>query len=412
MKNILVLVDSIDVDDSSGAKANVALILNLKKAGFNVKVYHYSYKKVEIEGVACFLINEIKWNLLYILSRSQRVFTRITGISIHRIVENWLGFSFTYFNDVKSILKRLKGVKFEFDLVLTLSKGASFRTHYAVLKYPKFHNKWMAYVHDPYPFHCYPPPYEWIEPGHENKERFFREVSKKAKYSAFPSLLLKEWMGDYFPNFLNTGIVIPHQNASFDAGKVYSLPYFDTSKFNLLHAGNLMKQRAPEGLIKGFKLFLERNPDAEKNAKLLLIGNASYHEKALQEAQEEIPQIFVFKTNKSFSEIQFLQHKATVNIILEARSQISPFLPGKFPHCVNTNKPILLLGPVNSETKRLLGEAYPYWAEIDAVDDIANNIKKLYTLWKENKKALQLNRPDLERYISDVFLKDILTNLK
>ncbi|MFI1772220.1 UDP-glycosyltransferase [Thalassobellus citreus] len=412
MKNILVLVDSIDVDDSSGAKANVALILNLKKAGFNVTVYHYSYKNVEIEDLECFLINEIKWNLLYILSRSQRVFTRITGVSVHRLIENWLGFSFTYFNDVKSILKRLKGVKLEIDLVLTLSKGASFRTHYAVLKYPEFHNKWMAYVHDPYPFNCYPPPYEWIEPGHKHKERFFREVSKKAKYSAFPSLLLKEWMGNYFSNFLNTGIVIPHQNTNFDTSKAYPLPYFDSSKFNLLHAGNLMKQRSPEGLIEGFKLFLERNPNAKKNAKLSLIGNASYHEKALEEAQTEIAQIFVFKTNKSFLEIQFLQHKTAVNIILEAKSEISPFLPGKFPHCVNSNKPILLLGPVNSETKRLLGETYPYWAEIDAVDDIANNIKKLYTLWEENKETLQLNRPDLERYVSHGFLKEILTNLK
>ena len=40
IKRILVVVESIDVDDSSGSKANVALIKNLAKAGFELQVYH------------------------------------------------------------------------------------------------------------------------------------------------------------------------------------------------------------------------------------------------------------------------------------------------------------------------------------------------------------------------------------
>ena len=45
MKKILVIVDSIDVNDSSGSKANVALIQNLAACGFDVLVLHYTQKK-------------------------------------------------------------------------------------------------------------------------------------------------------------------------------------------------------------------------------------------------------------------------------------------------------------------------------------------------------------------------------
>jgi hypothetical protein len=40
--------------------------------------------------------------------------------------------------------------------------------------------------------------------------------------------------------------------------------YFDVSKFNVLHAGNLMKQRSPEGLIAGFQLFLLHYPKPKR----------------------------------------------------------------------------------------------------------------------------------------------------
>ena len=204
IKNILIVVDSIDVDDSSGSKANVAFIQNLHVIGHTITVLHYTRKEIHLENISCYSIPEKKWNLLYLLSRAQRLFTRYTKLNINPFIESLFGFSFTFFNDTNSIIKELKKEIFNPDLVLTLSKGASFRPHYALLKLPELHFKWMAYVHDPYPFHYYPRPYNWVEPGFQKKEDFFRAVSENAAYSAFPSLLLKEWVGSYFPNFLKT----------------------------------------------------------------------------------------------------------------------------------------------------------------------------------------------------------------
>jgi len=412
---ILVVVDSINIEDSSGSKANVALIHNLVEAGFEVLVYHYTLQNILLKGVNCFVIPEIKYSPLYFLSRFQRVLQRTFHLDLHQFLEGIFGFSFTFFNDTTSIAKALKKCTFQPDLVMTLSKGASFRPHYAVLKLPELHHKWLAYVHDPYPFHYYPRPYTWVESSYKQKEYFFSEVAEKAKFSGFPSQLLMEWMGSYFPHFLKTGVIIPHQNSKYDfsnSGVNIAFPdYFDATKFNLLHAGNLMKQRSPEGLIAGFKLFLVQNPEAKNDVKLILLGNASYHSKMLEEYQNGNPEIYIYNGNVDFNIVYNLQKSVSVNIILESKSEISPFLPAKFPHCVAANKVILSLAPYYSETRRLLGKDYEYWAEVDDVEIIASLINQMYQLWKQNPANLLLNRGDLAAYLSADYLKKTVLSL-
>lgn len=410
---ILVVVDSINIEDSSGSKANVALIHNLAEAGFEVLVYHYTLKKISLVGVTCFAIPEIKYSPLYFLSRMQRVFSRSFKVNLAPFLEQIFGFSFTFFNDTNSIIKALKKNKFQPDLVLTLSKGGSFRPHYAVLKSPELYNKWMSYVHDPYPFHFYPRPYTWVESSYKQKEKFVRKVSEKARYSVFPSQLLLEWMGSYFPDFIKTGIVIPHQNATYNLENSNFPDYFDVAKFNLLHAGNLMKQRSPESLIEGYKLFLTRNIEAQKHSKLILLGNASYHFRMLKAYQkDDNPGIYIYNGNVAFDIVYHLQKNASVNIILEAKSEISPFLPAKFPHCVEANKTILSLAPYYSETRRLLGNDYRYWTEADDVEGIASLIEEMYQLWKINPENLLLDRRDLEHYLSVDYLRGLIIGLE
>ena len=408
---ILVVAESIDIEDSSGSKANVALITNLKGAGFEILVYHYTRKNIKLEEINTIAIAEIKFSITYFFSRFQRVINRIFKINLVPYFENKFGFSFTFFNDVKSIAKALKKETFHPDLVLTLSKGASFRPHYAVLKLPELHSKWMAYVHDPYPFHYYPRPYNWVEPGYDKKEFFFREVSEKARYSAFPSELLKEWMSSYFSNFAKTGIIIPHQNAKYETQPSSFPSYFNISKFNLLHAGSLMKQRSPESLIKGFLLFLHQNPESQNDAKLILLGNASFHLEMLEEFQNKYPQLYIYPDNVPFNIVYQLQKNVSVNIILESKSEISPFLPAKFPHCVEANKMILSLAPYYSETRRLLGNNYEFWSETDNIDKIAFLIGELYQLWKQNPNNFLLNRTDLKEYLGIAYLKEVINNL-
>ncbi len=402
MKSILIVVESIDVEDSSGAKACVALIRNLKQCGYALKVFHYTRRDITLSGIECIAIPEKKWTIWYLLSKAQLILKRWFKVNLNTFFESKLGFSFAFFNDVKSIKYGLcKENSFNPDWVLTLSKAASFRPHMAVLKLPRLHKKWLAYVHDPYPMHCYPEPFNWFQPGYKQKEAFFREVSKKALYVIFPSQLLNKWMGQYFPEFLDNGIVIPHQASSEMVSEELPHPnWFQDESFTILHAGSLMKQRSPKGLVEGYQLFLNRNPAAKDNSQLLLLGQKSYFKDYLDKKNKEINSLYLSRGYVDFNTVLSLQNSVSVNVILEAKSDISPFLPGKFPHCIMANKPIIHLGPEKSETYHLLGIDYEYHANIDEVDKIATLIESLYLAWLKNNKTLQLNRPDLENYVS------------
>jgi hypothetical protein len=304
----------------------------------------------------------------------------------------------------------IKNLNSNFDLVITLSKGASYRTHAALLRCPEFHNKWLAFVHDPYPFHLYPPPYNWKEGGYKQKEVFFKEVSEKAAFSGFPSLLLKEWMSKFFPNFSATGFVLPHQNLPNKANSVAIPDYFNRDALTILHSGNLLDHRNPFFLIEGYKTFISKHPEATQNTQLLLIGDAAAHEPSLTKVCDSVPTIYKSKGYLPFKEVQVLQKHSTCLLILEAISIVSPFLPGKFPHYIQENKPIIHLGPKNSETRKLLGEDYKYSCPADNITEISNIITKLYTIWKTNTD-IKLDRPDLQHYCSKTYFLNQLETI-
>ncbi len=408
-KKILVVAESIDVEDSSGTKGRVALIKNLHKIGFDVRVYHYTRKDIQLAGISCHSINENRRSLLFFLSRTERYLRYWFDLKVHKPIEQLFGFSFTLLNDRNSITTALKRIKdFEPDLVVTLSKGGSFRPHHALLKLPEWHTKWMAYIHDPYPFASYPRPYDYVEPGHQQKRNFFLKVATSAKYAAYPSKLLAEWMESYFPALKGKAVIIPHQIDKVELHSSELPDYFKKDAFTIVHAGALMNARNPMGLIKAFRRFLTEVPDAAVHSQLLFIGAKSIYSREFQEIKKGLPQFFSSDSYLPFNETQEIQKNAAVNVILEAKGAISPFLPGKFPHYVSADKPILLLGPYYSESRRLLGADYLYWAEIDEIDKIAGHIENLYFQWKIDPTQLMLNRPDLEAYLSVKYLKQTI----
>lgn len=412
MKKILVVVDSIDSNHSSGSKANLAFIQNLALAGFGVKVLHYSNKEIPLSGIETQLISTQKLSITYFLSRFQRVFTRITKININPTVEKWFGFSFTFFNDVKSMhLALKKESETSYDWLLTLSYASSFRPHAAVLRQSRFHNKWLAYVHDPYPMHSYPRPYDWVEPGHQYKRNFFLKIAKYTKKVLYPSQYLAEWMEQYYEDLKNKRVIVPHQNYEQEANEIpVSSPYIDSNYFTLLHSGSLMDARNPFGLIKGYTQFIDENPEAKNDSKLIFIGIYSNFHQRIQKIQEDYPSLVLSDGYVDFTTTLEIQKRANVNIILEAIAYFSPFLPGKFTHCIQAQKPILLIGPYFSESRRLLGLDYKYWSENTDSFRIKTLITQLYLEWKDNKNGIYA-RPDLEYYLSKDHLKTIFDQL-
>ena len=406
-RRILVVAESINVDDSSGSKANVALIRNLKKVGYELLVLHYTRRDIKLDGIECLSVPENRFSLNFFLSRIQRKLQYWFNWNLAKYLEPEFGFSFTFFNDTKSIKEAIQKFSPEnFDLVLTLSKGASFRPHSALLQTPKFHSKWMAYIHDPYPFHYYPEPYRWSEPGFKKKIDFFKKVSEKCKWAAYPSLFLAEWMEEHFQLFEKKRVIIPHQ---LDQQKPLSnMPKYFKNEFVILHAGTLMKQRSPETLLLSYLEFLRKNPEAAKKSKLVFIGNYSYHKSTLLKYQSTIPSLDLYP-NLPYIDALGMQNNASVNVILEFEGNLSPFLPGKFPHCVNAEKPILHMGPKKSECRRILGEDYSFSVEVENVPKITKTIENLYEKWNLGQNQMTWN--NIKFYLSEANLKQKIESI-
>ncbi|RMA57980.1 glycosyltransferase family protein [Ulvibacter antarcticus] len=406
---ILAVVESIDVNDSSGTKVNMAMINSLRQLGYEVTCLHYTRKDIKINGIECIAAEERKASIFFILGRIQRLLFRWFKIQIGERVDRVLGFSFGFFNDSKSIENAIKKHSpKDFQMIWTLSKGNSYRTHRAVLSLPAWHDKWYSCVHDPYPQQLYPRPYNYIPRGYREKRRFFLKMTQKAKRIVLPSLVLKEWLQSYYPAMEGKSLIIPHQIVNFEMHAVDLPHYFNKDNFNLLHAGNLLDLRDPKPLVEAFELFLKKTPEAISDAKLLFLGGESVFTKYMLEQSKELPQLYVSNGYVAFEETYRMQQLAVVNIILEAKSEISPFLPGKFPHCITADAPILLVGPYYSECKRLLGNDYPYKFDFDEIEKIAATLKNLYNQWKLGSEKVRLNRPDLEKYLSLDYFKAVL----
>ena len=71
---------------------------------------------------------------------------------------------------------------------------------------------------------------------------------------------------------------------------------------------------------------------------------------------------------------------------------------------------ILVLSPKRSETRRLLGHSYPFWAERDNVEQISLIIDDAYNKWLLNLDN-ELNRDDLIHYMGPDQLKQTLEQL-
>lgn len=407
MTDFIVLVDDLDVDKTSGARANFAFISSLSRY-YKVTVYHYSRIQVFIDQVDLIQIPESKNSLYYFLSRLNRVLRRKTGFDFSRYYEGKFGFSLTFQDDLKNFTNILNFISNNcgFKILLTLSQGESFLPHFAMLKFPKLFNKWVANIHDPFPINYYPPSFAFEGLGSDIKTKKMEKVFQSSRFIIFPSLMLQYWMQEYYKIEPNKVRIIPHQicnitNRGNETNEVLKL--FDDYDFILLHAGNLLDQRDPQELISAFLSFKNEIKLKRRSVGLFFIGPISTRIfESIRKFQEKEDLYFI--SNKiSFLDSLELQNRASVNIILESDDELSPFLPGKVPHCIAAKKPILLIGPNISETRRLLGENYPFHSLPKNNERIKKLISKLYTEYK----GKEYNYPgDLHKY----FGSDRVTN--
>lgn len=415
---ILVVVDDINENNSSGARVNLAMIKNLSLY-FSLTVVHANDASSEINGVSYIKVYENQNNVNYLLSRIFRVIRRVFKINLSPYFENLFGFSFTFFSIVdgfRYVLNKLKST--DYNLVITLSEGESFIPHYVLLGFKNFHNSWLAYIHDPYPMAYYPASYSFEGPGTDKKIRFMRDVLTYAKYVSFPGIMLAKWMQEKYDIKLENSIIIPHQIDihNYDFEDFQGPELFKDDKFIILHAGNILDQRNPMALINAFSLFLKQYPHRENSVGLHFIGNIGENHFFMNE--NNVKDNVCFHPKLDYRASKYLMQKASVNVILESNDEISPFLPGKITDCLMMKNPILLLTPRVSELGLLFGEEYSFRAKPDNVEAIFECIDSLYSNWIDQKNIFYNNdklirfmgHENLYTSISLIFDKAVIEN--
>jgi hypothetical protein len=179
-------------------------------SGFDVLVYHIP-KKVHFCW-RCFLLCD-SWNKIQspvFLSRMQRIISRN-----FRLIRPFPGavvwFFFTFYMIPAVLLPRWSSkvsAWFSNNLSKAPVSASLFRSSTSRITW-----KWMAYVHDPYPA-TLSATLQLVESSHKAREAF-GSFWTKAKYSAFPSLLLHEWMSPFL-------ILLPNRKAAFKKDKTQS----------------------------------------------------------------------------------------------------------------------------------------------------------------------------------------------
>lgn len=406
--NILVLAENLNINNSSGSISRVALIENLA-CHYSVSVLHYSHNEIRLKDVNTILVKEDRKNWRFFMSRIIRLFRRYFRINLSPLFESLFGFSFTFMNDVYSYSKEIR--KHELDTykhIFTLSQGHNFITHKALLGIPVAFNAWIAYIHDPYPMKYYPTSYSYRSSGTNMKIKFMDKVFKSASSIAFPSLLLLNWMSQKYNCHKQKMIVIPHQisHRQPDLKSDTSSNYFNKTDFNIVHTGNLLGERSPITLIKAFCLVLDEN-NYPADLKLLFVGPLSPRWLHLKNNYKNHPNIsFIEKID--FPEARYIQRESKVNVIIESNDIISPFLPGKFPHLIASKKPIIVIGPKDSEVLRLMPNSV-----LHAIHDDIDSIRKIILNLYNNPKYIfdELVNTQLIEYMSSQNLKKIMDGL-
>jgi hypothetical protein len=304
--------------------------------------------------------------------------------------------------------------KQSFDFVISLGSGASFLPAYAVyyLKF-KYKFKHLMFVHDPFPLNQYPPPYQKKNSlPFKSVAKLFGKVLRDADILSFPSLRLMEWMNSFYPGINKKSVIQPHIGMTLKELEVFlpatkkgQIPEFPEG-INIVHTGTLLGPRNPLFIINALQKLFDNYPESKKVMRLHIIGKVS-KDWDVQKLKSE--HVYIYPERYTYLQSLKIQQNADILLLIEAVSEISPFMPGKLADYLMAKKPILALTPKTSETSRILGKEYPLLVENGNINDIYNRLILLYNLHSNN--SIRKLKP-VDKIIEYISLKKCISDTK
>jgi hypothetical protein len=408
-KKILVVAENLEVNrTSSGLRSNKQILL-YQKYFANVEVLTTTplsqFKQLDDVSYVYIDASTIKKSILSRIPKVRAIPAFLNGFSLEnmKLIKLWS-------EQINQILSN----DFK-DLVVVLATGISHLVSIAMLNVDKQnYDKYLQFVHDPYPLSLYPDPYR-INKSIKEKIfiRKFKKVLEKADIISYPALNLQYWMQDFYGEKFCTKSIVQHHiglqkhelETIFTREEVLDRIVLKEG-LNITHTGTLIGHRDPRFLFEAFEQFIQAYPEARKEVYLNVIGKVTNY---WSDLKVSCLNINVIKERVSYSESLDIQKASDVLFTLEPVADTSPIMHGKMADYFTYNKPIMAITSLKSENARLLGYDYPLTIINGDTNSIFKVLELIYSKYKSNELQ-SLNVPLSKREV--VFPNAWLNNLR
>lgn len=169
------------------------------------------------------------------------------------------------------------------------------------------------------------------------------------------------------------------------------------SEFSLTHIGSLLDQRNPMLLWEVLSELTEELPDFKSQFQLVLVGNVSAEIRATIESAG-LKSYLNLVGSVAHNEAVNYQSKTQVLLLIEANTrEASYIIPGKLFEYLNANRPIVALGPKQSDIPSILEDTNTgFYFDYENKSALKSHILTLYKRYKNN--TLSVDSKQTERF--------------
>ncbi len=238
-------------------------------------------------------------------------------------------------------------------------------------------------------------------------ESWMRRVMRTANILTFPCARLR----DYHLRLARPRgecVVVPHIGFHTRGEK-------SSGQFHLVHAGNLeagesSRRNTTTGLLKAFRSFLDRCPEAHKSSRLLLVGPEDRATLALAQELGLSPHVSCTGRLSYFESLQRIA-SATVCLLVEGNMSEGIYLPSKFADYIQSRKPVIALSPSVGTIEDLSPRTGVTRVNVDDPQGIESAIARHYDAFAAGQLASLEPGEDLVRQYDGVRIGNLLRSL-
>lgn len=262
----------------------------------------------------------------------------------------------------------------------------------------KLNIKWLADFRDP-----------WTQIGYHSKLKLLK--SAQQRHLELEALVL---------NSANEIIVSSHQTKLLLQNKcntsisvitngydpIAQMPKPEANVFSLAFIGFLFEDRNPKILWSVLAKLVQNHPEFAAVFKLNFIGKVSSKIKVILDQLGLTPYI-TYTGYIAHKKAQEYQHKSQVLLLIEADTKEAQYIiPGKLFEYMASKRPIIALGPQNSDIKTILSQTNTgYYFNYDEEAVLEDCIWRCFEAYKNNK--LQTLPIGLENYSRKILAKEV-----